>query len=52
MKKWRHFVNTIAPWPVPVRQSLQNLQGAEHSSWLLQVKNEDDNQKKLIANGN
>jgi hypothetical protein len=22
------FVNTIAPWPVPVRQSLQNLRGA------------------------
>jgi hypothetical protein len=22
----RRFVNTIAPWPVPVRQSLHNLQ--------------------------
>jgi hypothetical protein len=26
MKKWRRFVNTVAPWAVPVRQSLHILQ--------------------------
>ncbi len=26
MKKWRHFVNTIAPWPMSIWQSLRNLQ--------------------------
>jgi hypothetical protein len=25
INKWRRFVNTIAPWPMPVRQSLRNL---------------------------
>jgi hypothetical protein len=26
MKKWRHIVNTFAPWKIQVRQSLCNLQ--------------------------
>jgi hypothetical protein len=26
MKKWMRFVNAIAPWPIPVRQFLRNLQ--------------------------
>jgi hypothetical protein len=25
-KKWRFFVNTIAPWQMPVRHTLRNLQ--------------------------
>jgi hypothetical protein len=41
--------NTVAPWPMPERQSLLNLEGAEHSSsHIFQVKMKHDNKKKLF----
>jgi hypothetical protein len=42
------FDNTIAPWPIPVRKSLSNYKGAEHSTRLYKFKMKDDNPKKLI----
>jgi hypothetical protein len=49
MKKRRRFVNTIAPWPMLVRQSLRNLQrcGAFIPAFTSK-KMKDDGQKKFI----
>jgi hypothetical protein len=50
MKKWRGFVNTLAPLPMPLRRSFYN--GAEHSAWFLQVKNERLPSEFFFAIGN
>jgi hypothetical protein len=42
-------VNSIAPWPMLVRQSLQNYKDAEHSLRLLQVINERWQSKKVFS---
>jgi hypothetical protein len=49
MKKRRRFVNTSAPWPMLVRQSLSNLQrcGAFITAFTSK-KMKDDDQKKVI----
>jgi hypothetical protein len=47
-KEMEAFINTIAPWPIPVRQSLRNLQmcGA-FTAALTSKKIKDDDLKKV-----
>jgi hypothetical protein len=49
MKKWRHFGNNIAPWLMPVRQSLRTLRRWSVHCSFCKWKMKDDNQKSLSA---
>jgi hypothetical protein len=52
MKKRRRFVNTIAPWPMLVRQSLRNLQRCGvFITAFTSKKMKDDDKKSLFRNG-